>query len=124
MKENKKVKTPRLTEKDREYLIKNESTLLVCVKSHAAACRYGAGSDWCTATPSYKGDYNRNSRSYRPYILFLDRNTEGEYKFWINASIRTGKIKDVYGWKDNQFKKESSVVYERMEQIRTEIQSS
>ena len=79
----KKIKTPKLTDEDRTYLLKTADTMIVHVKSFAAVCRYGVGARWCISTPSNNHHYKNYKRYKLIYFVLLKRNTPEEYKLCI-----------------------------------------
>lgn len=90
--ENVKVKTPKLKDTDRRYLLKTENTLIVRVYSFAASCRYGANTKWCISTPSEDYYWSKYTNE-RVYMVIINKGLPTEYKFCFIVSKRSPNFK-------------------------------
>ena len=109
-----KIKIPKLTNEDRIKLIDKPDLLVVVPKTQQASIRYGAGSKWCTSTPSNKTSFNKyTQQGFLTYIIYYntlndDRITEKtKVGLFIQINIKQN-IMMVQGWdkQDNQIEKE------------------
>ena len=67
------IQTPKLTEADRIKLIDRPELLVVIPKTFQASVRYGAGTKWCTSTPSNNSHFaSYIERGFLVYILYYN----------------------------------------------------
>ena len=81
----------RITENGTKKIYEDDNILVVSPKTHQSSCKYGAGTRWCTTTPSdthFKSYTSGNQALY--YIIF--KNIDKSNKFYKIAIHKTPNV--------------------------------
>lgn len=71
----------KMVKKDAKKVFENDDWVVVVPKTHKAACYYGKGTRWCTASKDNPGHFNDYSRQGDLYIVISKKDPDEKYQF-------------------------------------------
>jgi hypothetical protein len=84
LKSNKKIEKE-IKENETEKVYENNNILILIPKSHRAACLYGKGTQWCTASKDNANYYNQYSQQGPLYIV-IDKESGEKFQFHAESN--------------------------------------
>lgn len=114
-----KIKEKRLekqAKKDRVVLYNDDRWTVIVPKSHAASCKYGAGTKWCITmrdNPNYWNRYNRNAMFFFIFDKTKDK-SDPLYKVAYRIKGSSGQKYELWDAQDNEFSHEGDEYMESM----------
>ncbi len=113
------------SEKDVQKVFENEKWLVLIPKTYQASCRFGKGTQWCTATENTDNYYKQYSGQGPLYIVINKQNKEEKYQIHFE-SMQFMDIEDRPFDLDEAFDKDLKEVFsaEAMKRIKGKSKES